>query len=53
MSLFKFKRETKVDKLILKIMKGTSEMSKEELQLYVNNSAEIEKRLRKVSRVRR
>lgn len=34
-----------LDKLIQKIMKGERDFTKEELQLYVNHSREIERRL--------
>jgi len=34
-----------IEKLIKKIIRGGFEMSKEELQLYVNNVEEIEQRL--------
>ncbi len=37
-----------VDKLVEKIMAGMSEMTKEDLQFYVNNSKEIERRLHEI-----
>ena len=47
MKFFKFR--SKVDKLVEKIVAGKFPTSKEELQLYVNNSEEIERRLKNIS----
>lgn len=41
---------SEVDKLISKLINGECVTSKEEMQLYVNNSEEIERRLRKGAR---
>lgn len=37
-----------IEKLIKKIIEGSSDMSKEDLQLYVNNAKEIERRLKEI-----
>ena len=38
----------KIDNLIEKLIAGSSEMSREDLQLYVNNTEEIERRLSEI-----
>lgn len=46
MGFFKFR--SKIDKLVDKIAAGKFPTSKEELQLYVNNSEEIERKLKDI-----
>jgi hypothetical protein len=37
-----------INKLIKKIIKGSSKITKEDLQLYVNHAEEIERRLKEI-----